>query len=236
MRYRIMTAGESSAKLAHLRGVESAILYLAPYTLARVPRWTVCPNSTPGCRAACLYRAGRGQQQGVQDARVRRTRLLAKAPDIFHSMLRHDLQLLRARAYRLGVPAVARLNGTSDLDWTPVYREHPGVVFWEYSKDPARVRAWLRGQYPRNLARMVYSRSEAPGSDATAIELCSQGATATVVFSTPRHATLPDTWNGLPVVDGDASDARWRDPRGVIVGLRAKGPARHDRSGFVVNV
>lgn len=41
---------------------------------------------------------------------------------------------------------------------------------------------------------------------------------------------------GWPVVDGDASDLRFLEPGGIIVGLRAKGPAKKDRTGFVVRV
>jgi hypothetical protein len=35
------------------------------------------------------------------------------------------------------------------------------------------------------------------------------------------------------VVDGDTTDLRFLDPAGVIVGLRAKGPAIGTRNGFV---
>jgi hypothetical protein len=44
-----------------------------------------------------------------------------------------------------------------------------------------------------------------------------------VVFSTKRGRPLPTHWHGLPVVDGDATDNRFDDPGGVVVGLRAKG-------------
>ena len=41
---------------------------------------------------------------------------------------------------------------------------------------------------------------------------------------------------GKKVVDGDKNDLRFLDPKGVVVGLRAKGPARQDQSGFVIHV
>jgi hypothetical protein len=44
---------------------------------------------------------------------------------------------------------------------------------------------------------------------------------------------LPTEWNGKPVIDGDTDDLRFLDPQGVIVGLRAKGKAKYDTSGFV---
>jgi hypothetical protein len=45
---------------------------------------------------------------------------------------------------------------------------------------------------------------------------------------------LPPIWKGFPVIDGDVSDLRFLDPRGTVVGLKAKGAARKDTSGFVV--
>lgn len=47
---------------------------------------------------------------------------------------------------------------------------------------------------------------------------------------------LPETWRGFKVIDGDESDLRFLDEKGVIVGLRAKGKARKDKSGFVVRL
>jgi hypothetical protein len=38
------------------------------------------------------------------------------------------------------------------------------------------------------------------------------------------------------VIDGDANDLRFLDPTGVIVGLKAKGAAKKDTSGFVVRL
>lgn len=48
------------------------------------------------------------------------------------------------------------------------------------------------------------------------------GATV-VVFDTARKAPLPDTYLGFKVTDGDATDERFADSIGTIVGLRAKG-------------
>ena len=41
-------------------------------------------------------------------------------------------------------------------------------------------------------------------------------------------------WRGFRVVDGDTTDLRHNDPRGVVVALKAKGRAKADCSGFVV--
>jgi hypothetical protein len=46
---------------------------------------------------------------------------------------------------------------------------------------------------------------------------------------------LPETFHGLKVIDGDKDDLRFLDPKGVIVGLIAKGDAIHDDTGFVID-
>ena len=44
---------------------------------------------------------------------------------------------------------------------------------------------------------------------------------------------LPKTWKGYEVVNGDESDLRFLDKRGVVVGLIEKGMAKKDETGFV---
>jgi hypothetical protein len=49
---------------------------------------------------------------------------------------------------------------------------------------------------------------------------------------------FPKMWNGRRLIDGDRTDLRFLDrpKRGAYVGLRAKGDARKDRTGFVYPV
>ena len=53
------------------------------------------------------------------------------------------------------------------------------------------------------------------------------------VFRSVKH--IPDNFLGLPVVSGDNSDIRHLDPQGHIVALYAKGKAKTDKSGFVID-
>jgi hypothetical protein len=46
---------------------------------------------------------------------------------------------------------------------------------------------------------------------------------------------IPHTYLGRPVINGDADDLRFLDPSGVVVALYAKGKAKHDGSGFVID-
>jgi hypothetical protein len=43
-------------------------------------------------------------------------------------------------------------------------------------------------------------------------------------------------FKGLKVIDGDTHDMRFLDEPNSVVGLKAKGKARQDKSGFVINV
>jgi len=54
-----------------------------------------------------------------------------------------------------------------------------------------------------------------------------------VVFPTDA---FPETWRGIPVINGDESDLRFTDPVGVIVGLRAKGDAKKLVAGGFVQI
>jgi hypothetical protein len=44
---------------------------------------------------------------------------------------------------------------------------------------------------------------------------------------------IPTSWDRFSVINGDESDARWKDPQGCIVGLKAKGNIKD--SVFVMN-
>jgi hypothetical protein len=46
---------------------------------------------------------------------------------------------------------------------------------------------------------------------------------------------LPNKYKGAKVVDGDKSDLVMLYNKGVILGLKAKGKAKKDTSGFVIN-
>jgi hypothetical protein len=63
------------------------------------------------------------------------------------------------------------------------------------------------------------------------------GINVAVVFAVARSKPLPATFTiggqSFPVNNGDETDLRFLDAKGVIVGLRAKGKARKDTTGFV---
>jgi hypothetical protein len=54
-----------------------------------------------------------------------------------------------------------------------------------------------------------------------------------VVFGVPKSKPLPVAYLNREVFNGDDSDLRFLDPKGVVVGLYAKGKAKKDTTGFV---
>jgi hypothetical protein len=76
---------------------------------------------------------------------------------------------------------------------------------------------------------LTFSRSES--NEAQALQVLRDGGNVAVVFSS---ASFPASWNGFEVVNGDETDLRFTDPRNRVIGLKAKGKAKQDKSGFVV--
>ena len=216
----------------------TAILHLAP---AKLSGREVCPGRSKGCTASCLNTAGRGRFASIQEARIRKTKWFFQDRHAFLCQLVREIETHVKRCKRLGVKPAVRLNGTSDLPWENIRIDHgmgafsmmelfPEVQFYDYTKVSTRMESMLThsGRWPANY-HLTYSVSERESSETHAADYVERGANAAVVFAD----YIPGEWQGLPVVNGDETDLRFTDPRGVIVGLLAKGDAKKDCSGFV---
>jgi hypothetical protein len=229
----LLTTSNPKTQKGEAQGWLTAGLHLAPH---KVAGFNVCGYASKGCAAGCLNLAGRGRMHVTQDARIRRTLLFRQDRAAFMSQLRHDLDTLRRKAEREGMQACARLNVLSDLPWEKLcpelFDEYADVQFYDYTKWPIH----KRGKLPANYS-LTFSLAE--DNDQRARMAHMLGYNVAVVFATPKGQPLPDSYdllgtgNPVPVIDGDESDLRFLDPSGVIVGLRAKGPAINDQSGFV---
>ena len=212
-------------------GFLTGILYMAPYKLSGK---NVCPAASKGCAAACLNTAGRGAMNVVQAARLKKTNRFWDDRDQFLMDLAEEIRALSNKAKAKGLKAAVRLNGTSDLPYERykmpgtdknIMEVFPNVQFYDYTKLENR---FTGAQLPANY-HLTFSRAE--DNDHKLDEVL-EHTSAAVVFA----GELPDTWKGYPVIDGDEHDARFTDAGpGVIIGLVAKGKARRDESGFVIN-
>jgi hypothetical protein len=219
-------------------GIKTAILYLMPAMQSGVQLCAMA--KTAGCEKACLFTAGRGAMSNVMLSRLRKTLYFNQYRDLFMNQLHNELIRERAKAKRKGYKLIVRLNGTSDIRWENVglgyayaniMQALPDIQFYDYTKIANRK------HIPANYD-LTFSYSGVPDYAPYVAKAVANGERIAVVF---RDRSIVDamlangeTFLGLPVVDGDNSDIRHLEPKGVIVALYAKGKARKDQSGFVV--
>jgi hypothetical protein len=230
MKLNLLSVGtDAKTSKGEAFGWLTAILYLAP--AKQGGRGEVCSHRSVGCTLGCLYTAGRGKMSNVKKARIRRTQLFFDDVAIFKALLFADIRAFIASCEKEGMRACVRLNGTSDIAWERlgVFAEFPTVQFYDYTKSPIRALQFAKGSTPSNY-HLTFSRSEA--NEAQAIGVLHNGGNVAVVFA----GVLPLTWRGFEVINGDESDLRFLDKKNVVVGLKAKGDAKKDTTGFVVSV
>lgn len=235
--------GHSSAKTqkGEAIGYLTGILYLAPHTLSGAGN--VCPWAA-SCKKGCLNTSGRGAFNSVQKARIAKTRFFFSDRDAFLETLYLDCKSLISKAKRLGLLPCIRLNGTSDLAFHRLTVPSQGktlmecfldVPFYDYSKSVKKALDNAKGLHPTNYT-VVFSR-DSSANETECHQVLSAGGNVAVVF----RDSLPPTYWHRPVLNGDATDLRFLDRRakagrhGYVVGLKAKGKAKKDRSGFVVD-
>jgi hypothetical protein len=197
----------------------------------------VCADASEGCKLACLDFAGRGQQGNVKEARIKKTKeFFANIPAFMENLFSEIEKAIKYCAKKSLLP-VFRLNLTSDVKWErikhngkTVFEQFPSVQFYDYTKSFSRLSHGIPNY------NLTFSRSETALNHVHCALALQAGHNVAAVFSTKKGFDLPSEYKGKKVVDGDKHDLRFLDPKGVIVGLRAKGPARQDQSGFVIHV
>lgn len=214
----------------------TAVVYLAASKRsAAFGGMNTCPWASAGCAAACLgHTSGRLTMNSSQNAQMWKTLLFRWSRALFVGMLTDEIDAHARKAERKGLHCSVRLNGSSDIPWERVAPElftaFPNVQFYDYTKSPLRANQYAShsGRWPSNY-HLTFSRSE-DTPDSTIDLLVENGCNVAVVFRTEPYG---GEWRGIRVIDGDTSDYRAADPRGVIVGLSVKGNVDDD-TGFYV--
>jgi hypothetical protein len=238
---KFTTIGEAKklAKLSYLGGVNISAkmiknmkvsnnmtfaMYLAP---AMVSGYNVCPNSTHECRIGCLATSGRAGmdilsgKNMVINARIKKTKLFFEDNEFFMDWLFAELKAAQNKAIKKGFDFSVRLNGTSDIDWQNtlhngknVFESFPDVNFYDYTKNITKF-----FDKPENY-HLTFSYS---GKNT---EMCKKvlniGHNVAVVFNVKSEKHLPKTFMGYTVINGDLTDYRPNDGKGVIIGLKWK--------------
>lgn len=243
-------------------GFLTAVLYLAPFKMSG---FNMCPMAElAGCWKGCLNTAGRGgiskggkrfrtpvglvPDNAIQRCRIKRTKMWVEQRPAFCAMLVKEIRAFLKKAARKGLTPTVRLNGTSDIQWEridighelgiesqTIFEMFPDTQFYDYTKIAKRFKRTLPSNYHLCLSFSNANEKYA----ATCWEAHGQhGASLVMVYRTKDDIANARTWYeecGLQVVDGDKNDLRFLDPDKCIVTLKAKGLARKDRSGFVLD-
>tara|TARA_R100000808_G_scaffold2037_4_gene8652 strand:- start:8605 stop:9399 length:795 start_codon:yes stop_codon:yes gene_type:complete len=233
------------------KGYLTAILYLSP---ARLSGKELCAYRTKGCTIACLNVAGRGKFNTIQQARLKKTNFFLTDKKGFMLNLIRRVDNFIKLANKKGLIPVIRLNGTSDIPFENIklkftyeelfkfnnvckyYDENirynifelfPNIQWYDYTKYPLNKRT-LAPNYD-----LTYSLGENNWDNAKHY-LDNKTGRVSAVFS---H-NIPKTYKGYKVINGDNSDLRFLEPKGVIIGLKFKGSVvdriKGINSGFVI--
>ncbi len=231
--FKLLSTANPKIQKGTKQGYLSFILHLAPADLSGRE---VCPKRTAGCTSACLNTAGRGgmfrkgeNTNVIQKARIRKTQYFFENREAFMDDLVGDIMRAVNYARRKGLIPVFRLNGTSDLSWEKyptrygaenIFAQFPTLQFYDYTK--------VLGRKVADIPNYHLTFSAAESNQQDTVNAIIQGMNVAVVFD-----RIPETYMGRPVFNADDTDLRFLDPKGVILGLKAKGRAKKDTSGFV---
>jgi hypothetical protein len=238
---KLFSTGNPKVLKGTKQGFNTYILHLAP---ANISGYETCPKRTAGCTAACLNTAGRGgmfkkgeNTNVIQQARIRKTQFFFEERAGFFEWLVKDIELAIKQSAKKNLVPVFRLNGTSDLSFEKYEVVRNGVLYRNIFEAFAEVQFYdytkILGRKVNDIANYHLTFSAADGNDADVRKAIAQGYNVATVFGIKKSLPMPDTYEGRPVFDGDDSDLRFLDPKGVVVGLYAKGKAKKDTSGFV---
>ena len=257
MEFTSRTAARKQAKLSYLGGVSTSAkimhsqefshqhtyaIYLAP---ASTSGYNVCSHSTVECRLGCLATSGRAAIEiftgidRIQNARINKTKLFHEHNDFFMEWMIAEIKVKKALAHKKGFFFSVRLNATSDIDWQNVYYKGQNifeifsdVAFYDYTKNPNKF---------NNIAPNYHLTLSYTGRNwDKCLEVLAKGHNVAMVFNVKNERDLPKTYEGFNVINGDLTDFRIADAKGIIVGLKWKRIANRKaekvvlRSCFVV--
>jgi hypothetical protein len=209
------------------------ILYMSPYN-DNSKGINVCPFASRGCAASCLVGSGfGGMYTKVADGRRNKTEYYLSNRSEFLAQIDSEIAAATKKHSSGKHEAIItiRLNGTSDIayeklkvrDGKNIFELYPSIQFYDYTKNYKRFDKVLPANY-----HLTFSKSET--NTDIALDILSKGFNVAMVFD-----TLPATYNGYTVIDGDKNDLRFLDEKNVIVGLKYKkmtGKGADNKSAF----
>jgi hypothetical protein len=205
----------TKVELGEALGVSSRVVYLAPAgsAMADDDRRTLCGHSNEWCRGICLgTESGRMVMPVPTRARQWKTALYYGARHLFRELLTAEARSHVAACKRSGKIPALRPDGSSDTtEGMRLAEAVPGASVYDYTKNEHKALAHAAGRMPANYS-LTFSFS---GTNREACRrVLAAGGNVAVCFDSKA---FPETWEGAPVIDGDAHDYRPADPRGGYV-------------------
>lgn len=228
---KLLSEGMTNSKTAK-NVLDTFILYLSPFT-GNSFGINICPRASDGCIASCLFTAGRGRFSNVIHARQNRTEFLLSDKNRFLKMLLEELIKISKKAVLKGQQIAIRLNGTSDLDFIGMIKsnsnfnilELPNLIYYDYTKIYGKALKYK--DTPNYFVTLSMAENSNLNDIKSALNL---GINVSAVFKNG----LPSNLLGFPVIDGDKTDIEMISNNGIILGLKAKGKAKKDLTGFAI--
>jgi hypothetical protein len=224
---KLLTSGEGNTKTAKNKR-STYYLSLQPVN-ANSKRINLCKFSTKECRDQCLQYAGRQGFTNVVMSRISKTEFLVNDNPAFIEKLWNELQDLNKSGKEIAV----RLNILSDVDWENYFDVYGynleslnNIQFYDYTKD------YIKLEYRHKPKNYHFTYSFSGYNWDKCKKFLDSGINVAMVFKN----ALPLVYQGYKVINGDLSDERYLDEKGVIVGLKYKIPRgkKYEKNKFVI--
>jgi len=135
---------------------DTYIMYLQPADKVAIK--TLCTFADKaGCKKPCLISSGQLGMSTGQSAATKRTILMLVRPQSFESAILSEIDKAERKAVKTGLPALFRLNGTSDIDFSNIMKQRPNSLFYDYTKEISRVRKNTLKNYDLTFSGSMFS-------------------------------------------------------------------------------
>ncbi len=198
------------------------ILYLQPAD--KVSTKTLCVFADlAGCKRDCLISSGQLGMTTGQNAATKRTILMLLRPEWFESQILTEVDKAERKAAVEGIPALFRLNGTSDIDFSYIIKQRPDSLFYDYTKILSRISKNTLDNYDLTFSGSMYSTQ----SRAALLKAVQRKHRIAIAFNTKGISrdslSIPDGFKSF-----DETDLRHLDAP-IIGALKRKGSSIKQR-------
>ena len=216
-----------SAKMVHSKLVSHQYTYIIYLSPASTSGYNVCSHSTNECRLGCLATSGHAGMELtagksiIKNCRITKTKLFYEQPEYFMDWLIAEIKMYNKKAIKDNYYFSVRLNGTSDINWQNVkinnqtiFELFPNIQFYDYTKN------FNKFNYIAPNYHLTYSYTGRNWQ--LCKSLLSKGYNIAMIFNVKNESELPAMYKDYTVINGDLTDYRINDAKGIIVGLKFK--------------